>query len=159
VGALADAYVAPEQEAENPLRVTEGWKERPEFTALRGRLDQELAAELPVQADEDPSNLTQELTVLSDHWMEQDILEVAREGDLDGALQRSQLWSQLRPGRFGPAATRVRILHMRQEIDARDEAVAKMLAMETDDLNELEEARVALGELELWRPQIEVLDR
>jgi tetratricopeptide (TPR) repeat protein len=159
VAALSDAQNVPAAEEENPLRVEEGWTDKPELAFLRAHLGEELEKPLPkVVAD---AAEPREVTVISDHWMEEEVIGFATRGDLSAALDRAELWRRLRPDRIAPLAAKVRLGDAAKDEGARERAVGELLAAsaKTTDLNELEEARFALGELRLWRPQIEVLDR
>ena len=150
--ALADARTVPEA-LENPLRVDEGWED----TRLFGEWKSQVAASIgAAPAFEEPKV---DLTVLSDHWMEQEIASLGASAEFELAIERAELWSASRPNKIAPKAALVRLHHAAADSSARDEAVEKLLAIETRDLNDLEEARVALGELELWGPQIRILDR
>jgi tetratricopeptide (TPR) repeat protein len=91
--------------------------------------------------------------------MEQDIASLGALGQFELALERAQVWAAARPQKIPPKAALVRLHHAARNEPARDAAVEALLAIDTRDLNELEEARLALGELELWGPQIRVLDR
>jgi tetratricopeptide (TPR) repeat protein len=149
--AMSDARVVPETDA-NPLRIDEGWSETPAFAAWKA------AVEVHEPANDEPRD-TASIHVLSDHWMEQEILSFAASGSLEMALERARLWASLRPNRIGPRVTLVRLHHALDDLAARDAAVEEIARSTSTDLNELEDARVVLGELMLFEPQIQVLDR
>jgi tetratricopeptide (TPR) repeat protein len=155
VAALSDAMIVPRTDAENPLRTDAGWVERPEFTAFRAQLEAEVEKPLPHVVQRDLGTVS----VLSDHWMAEEVLRLAEKNDVAAALERTDLWAKLRPGRVVPLAAKVRILDAAGDEHAREEAVRALLMVETSDLNDLEEARVALGELRLWQSQLAILDR
>lgn len=148
---LADAWVVPE-EVENPLRDPAPWK--PTAAFLRwSQVDPAPKARPTAPASEE------KVVVLSDHWMEQSIMTLGAQSSFDLALERAEEWAQLRPDKVRPKAALVRVLHARQALTERDRAIEALLALGMRDLNELEEARLALGELELWEPQVRLLDQ
>lgn len=155
VAAFADAYVVPETE-DNPLHA-EGWKPTELYAAWR---DADPVSRLgdvaPEAVVEDASDKVQ---LLSDYRIEQEILELGAQGSFQLARERAELWTKLRPGKVKPLAMMIRVNHVGQWNDERDEAVEALLALDCRDLNELEEARVTLGELELWTAQLAVLER
>lgn len=161
VAALSDAWLVPDVEEKNPLRVDEGWAPRPEYEAW---IDKEASSEAPptlATEEADPATESRDhaVMVLSDHWIEQEILHHVLEGRLAQATDRARRWVELRPDRLRPKAALIRVLHADNEIEERDEVIAELLAAQSKDLNELEEVRIALGQLRLWNQQIELLDQ
>lgn len=157
VAAFADAYeVPPTTEEENPLRV-EGWAPNDTYLAWRNAdpLDGVEVKPATSESDEDKKNVQ----LLSDYHIEQEITQLGAQGTFELAKERATLWSTLRPGQVKPLAMLIRVLHAGDWLDDRDEAVTRLIAMDSHDLNALEEARVVLGELELWVEQLQILDR
>lgn len=154
--ALADAWVVPPSDS-NPLRVNEGWSRTPAYEAWCAQSP--AAGEAPEPQASEPSEAERELTVLSDYWIEQEIASLGASGSFDMALERAQVWASLRPQKIRPRAAWVRLLDAAGQGEARDRVVAEILGLGVQDLSDLEEARVALGELRLWIPQIELLDQ
>ncbi len=151
--ALSDARRVPETE-DNPLRGDAGWEETPLYTEWkRGSSSLGEPPESPEPAG------AEDVTVLSDHWIEQEIASLGASGQFDLAIERAELWTALRPSKIGPKSALVRLYHAAREVAARDRVIETILASGTVDLNELEEARIALGELALWSAQIRVLDQ
>ena len=156
VAALSEAWVVPETDA-NPLRSPEPWRRTEAFTRwvesepVRPGKDSS-------KREESPPDL-EKITVLSDYWIEQEIWKLGAQGRFDLALDQARLWTTLRSGRTKPRTVLARVLHARGDTEERDEVVRELIEAPVRDLNELEEARVVLGELELWAPQIAVLDR
>jgi tetratricopeptide (TPR) repeat protein len=105
------------------------------------------------------SGSRREVMVLSDHWIEQEVLHLLLDHRQDEALERARLWTQIRPDRLRPTAALIRALHAAGRLEERDRAVADLLAAQSRDLNELEEGRLALGQLRLWKPQVVLLDQ
>lgn len=149
---LADAWVVPE-DGESPLRDPAPW--RP--TAAFERWSQ--AAPAPKARPTSTPVAEEKVVVLSDHWMEQSIMSLGAQSSFDLALDRAREWAQLRPDKVRPKAALVRVLHAQHALAERDEAIEALLGLGMRDLNELEEARLALGELELWGPQVRLLDQ
>lgn len=153
VAAFADAWVVPRTEG-NPLREPGIWAEAPAYAAWKA------SAPLSGRAAEPTSDgSSAELVVLSDHWIEQEIASLGLAGQFELARERAEAWVTARPDRLAPRATLVRVLAAGGWDEARDEAVGALLARESDDLNELEEARMALGEIGLFEAQVTILDR
>jgi tetratricopeptide (TPR) repeat protein len=151
--ALSDARTVPET-TENPLRADDGWEETRLYAEWKTKVLAAVGDPPPHRGERAP-----DLTVLSDHWMEQEIAGLGALGQFELAIERAQVWASARPQKIGPRAALVRLWHAAGDHPARDEAIEAMLSIDSRDLNELEEARLALGELELWGPQIRVLDR
>ena len=151
--ALADAWVVPQ--AENPLREDEGWGRTQSYEAW--------CAQMSPPEDVAPQETAQEesaqLTVLSDHWIEQEIATLGASGAFDLALERASVWASLRPGKVRPRAAWVRLLDAAQKPVERDRVIAELLGLGSQDLSDLEEARLALGQLGLWVEQIDLLDQ
>lgn len=153
VAALSDAW-SPPPGADDPLKASEGWQPTPEFAAWQA--GDPLAAE-PLPSP--PANDENELNVLSDYWIAQEISELGAQGRFDLALERADLWARLRPNRVMPKLALVRLYDATGETGARDREAEAVTEAERADLNDLEEARLVLGELGLWRAQIAVLER
>lgn len=154
VAAFADAYVVPETD-DNPLHA-EGWRPTDVYAAWRDGDPLSRLGDAPAPANDDADERVQ---LLSDYRIEQEILELGAQGRFRLARERAELWAKLRPTRVKPIAMQIRVLHAGEWRDARDAAVQALLALDCRDLNELEDARVALGELLLWDAQLEVLQR
>lgn len=158
IGALSDAFEVPDVGEQNPLASTEGWTARPEFLAFKVRVAREgYRSSKTTVATPEPA--AEDQLVMSDYWLEHEIASLASSGHFDEALTHAEMWSRVRPKRMAPLAMKLRIEHAGGLTAARDETARAMLHIPTEDLNELEEARVALGELRLWAPQIAILDR
>jgi tetratricopeptide (TPR) repeat protein len=150
--ALSDARRVPETE-ENPLRVDTGWEEMSLFKEWKAQALASLGEPEPFRAP------GPEVNVLSDHWIDQEIASLGASGQFALGLERARLWASVRPQKIRPKAALVRLHHALLDHEGRDRMIDSILELETQDLNELEEARIALGELSLWGPQIMVLDR
>jgi tetratricopeptide (TPR) repeat protein len=159
VGALSDAYGVPEVPGENPLRSDKDWNEKTSFliwkaeVLARGLQPADALRPLPA------AHGAAEPTVMSDYWMEQEIVQLAASGLFEEAIDHAKVWSQLRPAQMKPKASLLRVQHAAGREEERDQTALAIVGTVTNDLNELEEARVALGELRLWREQIHILDR
>ena len=114
-----------------PLRVDEGWEETRLYREWKSQALGALG-DPPVHRAEATN-----LTVLSDHWMEQEIASLGALGQFELALERAQIWAAARPQKIGPRAALVRLHHAMGDATARDEAIERLLALETRDLNEL----------------------
>lgn len=154
VAAFSTAWVVPESDG-NPLRDEGIWERTPEFEAFAATVDAQDADVAPKEAPARKSGIQ----VMSDYWIEQEILSCGAQGSFQLALERAQAWVQLRPHRLKPQVALIRVLHAGGWQDELTAAVKALLASDLSDLNELEEARVGLGELSLWREQLEILDR
>src|SRR5687767_14000618 len=91
--------------------------------------------------------------------MEQEIVQLAASGLFEDALDRAAKWSELRPDRMKPKCSMLRVQYAAGREEERDESATAIVATRTSDLNELEEARVALGELRMWKEQVQILNR
>lgn len=155
VAAFSEAYVVPETD-DNPLRA-DGWTPTKAFAAWRDPNPVIGLGEPPAPTSiEDDAP---DVQLLSDYRIEQEIVELGAQGSFQLARDRATLWAQLRHGRVKPLSMLVRVLHAGEWHDERDEAVRRMLDLGSHDLNELEDARVVLGELELWDAQLQILDQ
>jgi tetratricopeptide (TPR) repeat protein len=165
VAALSDAWVVPDTPDDvDPLLVDEGWTPTTDFGAwlrrhgLEGATEddaREAEAEAAVLvAETDPA-----LEVLSDYWIEQEIVRLGASGGFELALERARLWGRLRPQSLKARAVLLRVLAAGGWDTEREAMTAELLALKSDDLNELEEARLALGELRQWEAQLAILDR
>lgn len=155
VGALSEAYGVPDAPGENPLRAESGWNEKTSFLIWKAEIlskGLQPISEIPPPPDTQP-------TVMSDYWMEQEIVQLASSGLFEEAIEHAQTWSRLRPSSMKPKAALLRVQHAAHREEEREETARSIIQTSTNDLNELEEARVALGELRMWREQIQILDR
>lgn len=155
-GALADAMSVPETE-ENPLRADAGWQQTPLYQQWKAQAPLDSLGEPPIPVDDAAKG--KEITVLSDYWIEQEIAGLGASGNFELALERAELWARLRPHKVRPKCALVRLLDASGNQSERDRILDEMVAMDVHDLNELEEARLTLGERSLWEPQIRILDR
>ena len=152
IGALSDAYEMP-LEVEDPLRDDVPWAPMPEFQQWR-------AALRPVEAIPPPAtDAPGEVRLRSDFWTEREIERREVAGALDAALEEAEAWADDRPGRARPrvAAVRLALALGRAEVAAARER--EIVELETEDLAELEEARVGLGLLERFAAQRRILDK
>ncbi len=154
VAAFADAYVVPETD-DNPLHA-EGWRPTDVYAAWVDGDPVSNLGDAPAPANDDADDRVQ---LLSDYRIEQEILELGAQGSFQLARERAELWTKLRPTKVKPLAMQIRVLHAGQWEEARDAAVRALLGLECRDLNDLEDARVALGELGLWEAQLQILER
>lgn len=154
VGALSDAYDVPEGEHQNPLRTQSGWDERSTFRAWKAEIAARGLGETKTAEHTHDAPM-----VISDYWMEQEIIQLAAGGLFEEAIDQSKNWALLRPKQIKPKASLMRVLDAAGREKERDLTGKQILAVDTNDLNDLEEARIAFGELRLWREQIEVLER
>lgn len=188
VAAFADAWLVPAEgptpgDAEdNPLRSDAPWPESAAYLAWRRSvaLDdaEEEGASLRAGAAAPAANsganghhhgangssgaaLGPDVMVLSDHWIEREILAYLLEGDTQQAGARARMWAQLRPDKLGPKTALLRVHAAEGHVEERDAIADELTALSegVSDLNELEEVRVALGELELWEAQLHLLER
>lgn len=98
-------------------------------------------------------------TVVSDYWTAHAVERLEDQGRLAEAAELAGHWARLRPGRIPPKIAQLRIAQATgQDVEAA-RLEREVLAIETDDLNELEEARVGLGLLRRYPAQLELLDR
>lgn len=149
---LADAWLVPEDQS-RPLNDPAPWAPTPAYARWRA------AAQIPAEVAPTPPSAEPNLLVLSDHWMEQTIMSLGAQANFELALERAREWAALRPDKVRPKAALLRVLHAQGAIAERDATIEALLALGSRDLNELEEARLALGELELWAPQVRLLNQ
>jgi tetratricopeptide (TPR) repeat protein len=154
VGALSDAYDVPESESDNPLRAEEGWTEKSTYRSWKAEI---AARGLSALKKSEPH--PEAPMVISDYWMEQEVVQLAAGGLFDEAVDQAKNWTMLRPNQVKPKAALLRVLHAAGKEKERDITARQLLSVDTNDLNDLEEARIAFGELKLWREQLEILDR
>ena len=99
------------------------------------------------------------ITVISDFWTDHTIEKLESRGRLSEALEIAERWLELRPGRMAPRMALMRLCARTGRQERLDELEREVLSIETEDLNELEEARVGLGLLKRYSAQLRVLDR
>jgi Flp pilus assembly protein TadD len=155
VGALADAWEVPL--ADDPLRGEVAWAKKPLFAEWTAQ--DPLAVPANDDAPSAPVTIQSGIQVISDYWMRQEITDLIAAGQAGEALERAQRWAELRQGDLRPKVALVQAYAARGEEAARDEVALALAHVENTDLEELEDARLALGHLQLWVPQIGVLDR
>jgi tetratricopeptide (TPR) repeat protein len=155
VGALSDALEVP-TDAPDPLRAKNAWPDMPAFAAWKAE-DPLSRAEPPL----DPEDLLGrgEVTVISDAWTAARVEALEARGHLSEAIEIAERWAELRPARIRPRVALLRLLLRRGDAARAREVEAELLASDTEDLNELEEARVGLGLLERFEAQLAILDR
>lgn len=152
VAALSDGWEMPG--AGDPLRTDAAWAPMPEYAAWR---DRDPLAEPEPEAEPEPDPT--EMFVVSDAWTEVRIGELERGGELEAALALAERWAELRANRIRPL---VAVLRLAAGLGRTDQAAAieaELLGIETEDLSELEAARVGLGLLGRFPAQLEVLER
>ena len=152
VGALSDAWEMPK--AGDPLRTDDAWPDMPAYREWKqsdplSRPEPEAEAEATAP----------ETLVLSDHWMSERIEGLERAESLAEAEGLADQWLELRPGRIAPLVAAMRIAHAQGRTESLEAHEAELLAISTEDLNELEEARVGLGLLQRFRAQLDILNR
>lgn len=154
VGALSDAWEMPAEPAD-PLRSDVTWADMPAYAAWKA--DDPLSAQEPDPEPEEESDL-EAITVISDHWTEHTLARLEAHDRLGEAREIAEQWSSLRPGRVAPLIAIMRLASAMGQMERVAEAEAELLEIETEDLNELEEARVGLGLLERFDAQMKILD-
>ncbi|MCB9647055.1 MAG: tetratricopeptide repeat protein [Deltaproteobacteria bacterium] len=155
VAALADAWDVPQ--AEDPLRADVPWPKKPLFEQWCDK--DPLAVPANDEAPEAAVSITADIQVISDYWMQQEIDDLIAGGRAEEALTLAQRWAELRQAVLPPKVALVQAYAARGDDAARDEVALGLAHVENTDLEELEDARIALGALELWVPQLGVLDR
>ncbi|MEO1232020.1 MAG: tetratricopeptide repeat protein [Myxococcota bacterium] len=154
VGALSDAWEMPAEPAD-PLRSDALWADMPAYAAWKA--DDPLAAGEPDPDPDDEADL-EAITVISDHWTEHTLARLEARDRLGEAQEIAAQWATLRPGRVAPLIAVMRLASAMGQEDRVAEAEAELLDIETEDLNELEEARVGLGLLRRFEAQMTILD-
>lgn len=152
--ALSDAWSVPM--AEDALRDDVAWPKKPEFAAW---VDGDPIGDAPPPAPPAPTGLTEDLRLLSDYWMEQEVAELGAQGRFDLALEHAQTWSDMRPAGLSPKIAMLRLHAARGDEAAKQAAAEEIAEHEPATLEGREEARIAFAELELWQPQVGLLDR
>lgn len=152
VGALSDAWEMPTDG--DPLRGDDSWAPMPEFQAWRDADPLAQPAPEPLE-EQDPATIT----VLSDAWTARAIEAVEENQELSEAMELAEQWVELRPGRVLPLVTALRLADADGDAERADELEQELLALETEDLAELEEARVGLGLMGRFPALLAVLER
>ena len=155
VGVLSEAFIAPETD-NNPL-LEDGWQTAEAYENFCASPKAQVPKEYPGKQAEVSD--TSQITVMSDYWITQEITKLGASAQFTLALEHCDLWRKARPQKILPLVMAVRLLHAQGQIAERDKMVDSLTALGCQDLNELEEARVTLGELELWAQQIKILDQ
>lgn len=151
VGALSDAWEMPS--TGDPLRTPEQWADMPAYA--NWKTQDPLHDEEPDPLEEpDPAGIT----VISDHWTAHTIAHLEETNPRE-ALEIAERWVELRPGRMAPLMTVMRVAHRMGDEARIEDAEATVMEIETEDLTELEEARVGLGLLQRYSTQMVVLNR
>ncbi|MCK6545244.1 hypothetical protein L6R52_05200 [Myxococcota bacterium] len=181
IAAFSEAAIVPDVGDVNPLALPGEWAETEDYTEWKAeheaeRAEQERANDGAASA---PTNGARgaatdaaahahagnghaahdhgELMVLSDHWIQAEIAGLASTGAIDGAIERATLWAQLRPNKLAPKAALLHLQHMAGRTAERDATAKQLIDAHVRDLNELEDARVALGETGMWAEQLQIL--
>lgn len=157
VGALSDAWEMP-QDVADPLRAQTPWTNMPAYTMWKAR-DPLAQEEAEYEDDEDTEPALFGVTVVSDYWTEETIARLETGGRIGEATEIAEHWVELRPGRMAPRMTLMRLYEAMGQTSELESLEQDVLASETEDLNELEEARVGLGLLRRFDAQMEILDR
>lgn len=155
VGALSDALEVPE-EASSPLRGNSTWHEMPAYAAWKAENPLSLLESEP-DTEAEPSPVG--ITVVSDFWTARQIERLHEQGRISEAREIAERWVELRPGRIPPRIALLRVFSETGQQDRALEVEREILDSETEDLNELEEARVGLGLLGRYDASLEILDR
>ncbi len=153
VAALSDAWVVPE--AEDALKDDVSWSLKPEFEAWKAADPQ---SEDGPSDPEVPPPLPEGVRLLSDYWMGQLVTDLSAQGELSLALEQAQAWVQMRPQGMAAKVALLKVYAGTGDEAKRDQTAAAITGLEQASLEDREEARVALGDLELWKPQLQVLD-
>ncbi|MBX2812262.1 MAG: hypothetical protein KTR25_10655 [Myxococcales bacterium] len=154
VGALSDAWEMPGDVAD-PLRSPNHWSDMPGYASWKEGD--------PLDATEGETEVTEPspsgITVISDYWTEHTIQRLEQRGQLGEAIEIAERWLELRPGRMSPRIALMRLYDQVENQERLEELEKEVLSTETEDLNELEEARVGLGLLQRFKAQRAVLNR
>ncbi len=150
VAALSDAWQL--SDAEDPLKTDDGWQAMPAYSEFQKNQVPE-AEQKPLPAPQDQFEL------LSDFWVERRIEALSHMGQLGAAFELAEKWLDLRPLRMTPRTAILRILAATGKQSELKEQAEALLELETEDLNELEAARVTLGELRQFPEQLVILER
>ncbi len=161
VAATSGAWEPPA--ADDPLRSND-WSPMPAFQRWRD-VEAPRALEEAAQLNEAqesrgrPRSRSGQLSVLSDLWMERVILAALARADHASAIERARLWVARRPKKMQPKVVLAEILHLAGDATERERAVEEILAFPSEQIDELEHAREALGQIALWPAQVRLLDR
>lgn len=155
VGALSDAWEMP-SEVTDPLRSEEPWPDMPAYTSWKA--DNPLTTEEPdLQQEGEPA--TSGVTVISDYWTEHTIQRLEASNRLQEASEINERWLELRPGRVTPI---ICLMHLCQKMENESrlkELAQEIVELDTEDLSELEDARIGLGLLKCFEAQRTILDK
>lgn len=151
VGALSDAWEMPSEG--DPLRTDEAWADMPAYSEWKTQDPLQESEPEPLE-EPDPYGIT----VISDHWTAHTItrLEEDKPGE---AIEIAERWVELRPGRVPPLVAVMQVAHRLGDEERLADAEAALLSIESENLNELEEARVGLGLLQRYAAQMTILNR
>ena len=154
LGALSDAWEMP-CDVDDPLRVSEPWEDMPAYASWKK--GDPLSVEDFEDLEAEPVPLG--VTVISDYWTDHTIHRLETRGRLQEAMEVAEHWLDLRPGRMSPKISLMRLCHRTGDLERLRSIEREVIDTETEDLNELEEARVGLGFLKRYAAQKTILDR
>lgn len=153
VAALSDAWAVPD--AQDALKDEVTWTPKPEFEQW---VAAEALSDTSPPAVEVPPPLPEGVRLLSDYWMGQLVSELGAQGEVDLAMEQAQSWEKMRPEGMAAKIALIKLYAASGNTAKRDETAAAIAALDTASLEDREDARVALGELELWDVQLQTLD-
>jgi Flp pilus assembly protein TadD len=152
-GILTDAYVAPEGSG-NPLDTADGWVATPKFLAFQA------SAELPPTPTESNDARCHDGAFLSDYWTKQHVMMLGVMLQFSLGAEAAAEWIKHRPRHLAPRAYLAQFFNLMHDRKKRDRAIRDLIQAQTDvDVEDLEESRRVLGQMQQWEPLIEILNR